>query len=137
MLTNRTVLTVVLVFLLAGTAAAGGSREAGDLIGPEEAFEMVQAGEAILVDVRDEASYAEVHIAGAILVPYGTVAAAADDLASRGRTIITYCACPAEESSAAAAAELITRGMDDVLVLKGGIREWAVAGYPLKSGSRP
>jgi len=137
MLSNRVMLTIVLSLLLAGAAAAGGSREAGDLIGPEEAFEMVQAGEAILVDVRDQASYEEVHIAGAILVPYGTVAAAADDLASRGRTVITYCACPAEESSAAAAAELISRGFQDVLVLKGGIREWALAGYPLKSGPRP
>ncbi|MFW6313602.1 MAG: rhodanese-like domain-containing protein [Spirochaetota bacterium] len=117
--------------------SARGGKEAGALIGPEEAFRMVERGEAILVDVRDEGSYLDAHLAGAMLVPLPGIGESASRLASQGRTIITYCSCPAEETSSAAAAELIARGMDDVRVLRGGIRGWAVAGLPLKSGARP
>ena len=129
--------TATLVLAVSPLALAGGGKEAGALIGPEDAFTMVERGEAILVDVRDEGSYLDAHLAGAILVPLPEVGESASRLAAQDRTIILYCSCPAEETSSAAASELIARGVDDVLVLRGGIRGWAVAGLPLKSGSRP
>jgi hypothetical protein len=49
------------------------------------------AGQAVLVDVRDGASYRAGHIAGALHVPLGEVATQAGDL-PRDRRIITYCA---------------------------------------------
>ncbi|MFW5683354.1 MAG: rhodanese-like domain-containing protein [Spirochaetota bacterium] len=133
---NALVITVLLSIVATAGFARGG-KEAGDLIGPQEAWEMVQAGDAVMIDVRDEASYVEAHIAGALLVPLGQVGAFAEPLAARGRTLITYCSCPAEETSIAAASELIARGVDDVLVLRGGIRGWALENLPLRSGSRP
>jgi len=126
-----------LVLAVSQLAFAGGGREAGALIGPEDAFRMVERGEALLVDVRDESAYVDAHLSGATLVPLAEVGASASRLASDGRTIITYCSCPAEETSVAAASELIARGVDDVLVLRGGIRGWAAASLPLKSGARP
>lgn len=136
MVSRRTVLIVVLVL---GSAAlfAGGQREPGALIGPEEAFEMVQAGDGVLVDVRSEAAYVEGHLQSALSVPLMTVGQRAEWLSERGRTIIFYCSCPAEETSIAAAEELIARGVTDVLVLRGGVREWALAGLPLRAGARP
>lgn len=131
----RTAFIVIAAALI--LASCAGSPEPGALIGPEEAFEMVRKGEAILVDVRDEASYIEAHLAGAILVPVLQVASQAEQLGARERTLITYCSCPNEETSIAAANELISRGVTDVLVLEGGMREWALAGLPFRSGARP
>jgi rhodanese-related sulfurtransferase len=98
---------------------------------------MWQDGEAVLVDVRSEAAYVDIHLAGAISVPLPTVGQSAGNLQEQGGTIILYCSCPAEETSIAAADELISRGLTDVLVLEGGIRDWAMAGLPLRSGGRP
>lgn len=134
---RNALLVAALLFAVSSLAFAGGGKEAGALIGPEDAFRMVERGEAILVDVRDEGSYLDAHLAGAILVPLAEVGQSAPQLASQGRTIITYCSCPAEETSVAAASQLIAQGVDDVLVLRGGIRGWAGAGLPLKSGARP
>lgn len=134
---------IVMLLLLLSTLMvptllfAGGGQEPGALIGPEEAFEMVQAGEAVLLDIRSEQAYIEGHLAGAISVPLQQVAANADQIAGLGQTVITYCSCPAEETSLAAASELIRTGFTDVLVLDGGIRSWALLGLPLRSGPRP
>jgi rhodanese-related sulfurtransferase len=137
----RRFLFISLIMAIAAVSAsplfAGGSREAGALIGPEEAFDMVQSGEAILVDVRDEAAYLEAHLAGAISIPLAQVASSVGQLERREQTVITYCSCPAEETSSAAASELIAQGFTDVLVLDGGVRTWALMGLPLRAGARP
>jgi rhodanese-related sulfurtransferase len=137
MISRRTALIVIIAFVALVSACAGGQREPGALIGPDEAFEMVQGGEAVLVDVRSEAAYVEGHLQSALSVPLQTVGRRAEWLDERERTIIFYCSCPAEETSLAAAAELIDRDVTDVLVLEGGIREWALAGLPMRAGARP
>ncbi len=134
---RRRFIIFLLLTLAVVPAFAGGRQEPGALIGPEEAFEMVQAGDAVLVDVRSEVAYLETHLAGAINVPLQQMQGAASQLESRGQTAITYCACPAEETSLAAASQLIAVGFTDVLVLQGGIRDWALLGLPLRSGARP
>lgn len=130
-------LVAVLAVLIAVPAGARGSRESGGLIDPDEAYDMARSGDAVLVDVRDEAAYTDGHLAGAILAPLASIGAAADELAAHDRTIITYCSCPNEETSVAAADELIARGVADVLVLRGGIQGWVRAGLPVRSGARP
>ena len=129
--------TSVLLVLAVALAACSGTREPGALIDPQEAYELVQSGEATLVDVRTDEAYEQAHLAGAVLVPLMQVGANADRLAARERTIITYCSCPNEETSIAAADQLIAAGLDDVLVLRGGIRGWAAEGLPLRPGTRP
>ena len=58
----------------------------------EEAKAALDRGEAIIVDVRGPEAYAEVHIAGAILVPLGNFEG---DIANvsldKNKWIITYC----------------------------------------------
>ena len=130
-------LALAILVLAAQAAAAGGGREAGDRITPRAAQTLVESGDAVLVDVRDEASYVDAHIAGAIHVPLADVAAKASELARGGLTVVTYCSCPAEETSLAAAGYLIAAGYTNVLVLEGGIRAWSDAGLPLRRGPRP
>ncbi len=128
---------LILIVAAAQSAVAGGGREAGDMVSPLDAYKMVNAGEAVLVDVRDEGSYVEAHIAGAIFVPPAEITARSAEFVQDGRTVITYCSCPAEETSIAAASNLIAAGYSNVLVLKGGIRAWSEADLPLRRGPRP
>jgi len=129
---------VVALIVVAVTAIGACRPAAGSMIGPEEALTMVEEGEAIIVDVRDLLEYEEVHIAGAIASPFHALdSAEVARIREYGRTAITYCACPAEETSLAAADVLIRNGFDDVLVLKGGIQGWAELAQPLRYGMRP
>ena len=135
---RRSVVILMGLFLiLAAALYAGGNKEVSRLISPEEAFEMIAAGEAVMVDVRALGSYAESHITGALSVPYSDILARAPQFADQPKIVITYCDCPAEETSHAAAIELRDAGIDNVRVLQGGIRGWRNAGLPVSSGNRP
>lgn len=60
----------------------------------DEAFIAYHNGEAIIVDVRDPAAYADGHVAGAISIPLSTIDAnptGLDDLPDKDQWIITYC----------------------------------------------
>jgi rhodanese-related sulfurtransferase len=50
----------------------------------------------------------------------------------QGRTIITCCSCPNEESSTRLAVELMRRGFLHVHPLVGGIDGWRAAGGPVE-----
>lgn len=59
-------------------------------ITPVEAKELVDKGEAIVIDVRSDASYEAGHVKGAILIPATEVLNHLDKL-PRDKMIITYC----------------------------------------------
>ena len=127
------------VVALLAVALLGGCRtKPGALVDPETAYKMAQRGDALFLDVRSADEYEEAHIADAISLPfYEITQAELTRIAGMGRTVVTYCSCPAEESSIAAASEFIRAGFDNVVVLKGGIQDWAVDGYPVRAGTRP
>ena len=81
----------------------------------------------LVVDVRDALAFAGGHIAGAIHVPLlDTERRAAEVIKqAKHRTIVTYCSCPAEHSSAEAGWLLMKQGARDVRALVGGYVEWA------------
>jgi predicted methyltransferase len=59
---------------------------------PLEALEtLLRDGAATIVDVREEESFAEGHIPGALSIPLETVADAAERLRRLGKPIVTYC----------------------------------------------
>ncbi len=59
-------------------------------ISPERLRDMLAKNEAIVVDVRDEESYLNGHIKGALHLSGDTIAARAKEL-PRDKTIVTYC----------------------------------------------
>lgn len=136
-MSRRSVLVLFMLIAVLGTTAARGGREPGERITPEEASEMAITGDALLVDVRSEAAYVQGHIAGAINTPLLSIPTSVDRLAEYGRTLIFYCSCPNEETSVAAADEVIRQGFDDVLVLQGGLGEWVRQARPVRTGGRP
>ena len=82
-------LTLAIV-LAAGTAVA--AQRAAERIEFAE-FQKLYADKAVLVvDVRDEASFASGHIPGAINIPLGTEDKRLLPLKTEKRLIVTYCA---------------------------------------------
>jgi membrane protein DedA with SNARE-associated domain/rhodanese-related sulfurtransferase len=71
------------------------------------------------------------------LVLPGAVRIGPDDLKSRSesiprdRDVVLYCTCPSEETSAKVALELRRLGVLRVRPLRGGLKGWKDAGYPL------
>ena len=55
-----------------------------------ELEEALKKGEAIVVDVRNSATYQQAHIKGAILIPVNEVGNRTNEL-PRGKMIVTYC----------------------------------------------
>ncbi len=100
-------------------------------IGLLEAYKTWSGGSAIFLDLRPRSAFARTHIPGAISIP-------AEELESRyldlpnDRTIITYCDCPLEETSAQAALFLRTHNFPSATALRGGIEGWIQSGYPIE-----
>lgn len=100
-------------------------------IGLLEAYKTWSGRSAVFLDLRPRSAFARTHIPGAISIP-------AEELESRyldlpdDWTIITYCDCPLEESSAQAALFLIAHGFPSTTPLRGGIEAWIQSGYPIE-----
>ena len=100
-------------------------------IDPREARVEIDGGRARLVDVREPAEWSDGHLAGATLVPLGTladeIAGAAPDRAER---VLLYCA--SGKRSLRAAETLRELGYADAVSIAGGIMEWRSLGYPVE-----
>ncbi|MAG13822.1 MAG: hypothetical protein CMN78_04425 [Spirochaetales bacterium] len=136
----RTVaISFLLIFVLTTSLFAGGKKEdeTSFLISIADLDELAKTDDILVLDIRDQASYNAGHIPGALLVPLQQVEAAADQLRDRATKLVTYCSCPAEESSMSAALKLRARGITNVYVLVGGYDEWIRQRRPVISGSAP
>jgi len=91
--------------------------------------------DVLVIDVRDADSYLASHIAGAIHIPVSYIDGEIPYL-PRDKAIVTYCTCPAEESSGAAAQILRSKGFT-ASALSGGFKPWLTAGLPVREGKEP
>ena len=112
-------------------------------IGLANARGKIESGEAVVLDVTSPFLQPAVHsrIPGALPVDprqvLDTNRPAAEVLTKlpplpRDRTIIAYCTCPNEMTSARVAHFLQSQGYD-AWALRGGLSGWRAAGYPLAS----
>ena len=126
----------VLTILIAAVVAARGAAQ--QVAQPQDSsavvrvsqddFKKLHASEtALVIDVRDAVAFAGGRIPGAIHVPLLDIDRRAAEVITqaKGRTIVTYCSCPAEHSSAEAGWVLMKHGARDVRALVGGYVEWA------------
>jgi len=131
----------ILTILIVGPAAyAAGNREkatAGFLINIDEFERMLSTDHPLVLDIRDDASYLQGHIPGAELLPLSDVQRLGPQIVSTDRPIVTYCSCPAEESSLSAALTLQQLGATRVYVLEGGYPAWSRERKPVVKGSSP
>jgi rhodanese-related sulfurtransferase len=120
-----------------GDAAATATLAVQQRIYLEEFYPLHEASDVLVLDVRDRESYREGHIPGAIFLPQEQFAAQLDRLRAERRTIVTYCSCPAEETSGAAVLALARHGITNAKALVGGYRLWAARKQPISTGDEP
>lgn len=108
-------------------------------IGPDQFS--ADAGNCILIDVREPAEFDTGHIAGAINIPRGVLEFQVDAhpavanvgdpaaLSHKERTVVVYCRTGGR--SALAALNLQRMGFSDVRSIAGGLADWAAAGLSL------
>jgi rhodanese-related sulfurtransferase len=103
------------------------------IVDPATAQRWVEAGQAILIDVREPFEHSSAHIACAKLLPLTTFKA--EQVApSPGKKIIVH--CKGGTRSQQAAAMLLGAGRSEVYSLAGGILAWKAAGLPLAGSGR-
>ena len=119
---KRMILFLLALFLLTGCAgnAADGSYQQ---ITQEEAKEMMDTQEVIILDVREQDEYDSGHIPGAVLLPVGSIDedTAAEVIPETDSTVLVY--CRSGNRSKTASSTLADLGYTNIYEF-GGINSW-------------
>ena len=121
----KRMISAVLIILLLFTGCGGNSVEQNSYqeITQDVAKEMMDTGEVVILDVREQSEYDAGHITGAVLLPVGTIAedtaaAVIDDLDT---VVLVYCRSGNRSKTASQA--LADLGYTNVYEF-GGINDW-------------
>ena len=120
----KRLLALLLALCLLVLAGCGQQADAAyRQISQEEAKEMMDAGDAVVLDVREQSEYDEGHIPGAVLLPVGSIDedTAAAVIPEKSAAVLVYCRSGNRSKTAAAA--LAELGYTDVCEF-GGINTW-------------
>ncbi|MCX7142286.1 MAG: rhodanese-like domain-containing protein [Proteobacteria bacterium] len=103
----------------------------GPSVSTLEATQLINRQDALVVDVREQAEYAQSHILNSRLLPLSQIEARMGDIEKfKDKPVIVYCASGNRSSSAAAT--LRKSGFSNVLNLSGGFAAWQQAGLPVE-----
>ena len=115
----------MLVWPLARRGAGGPS------VNTLEATQMINRQDALVLDVREQAEFAQSHILNARGLPLSQIEARFGDIEKfKDKPVIVYCA--SGNRSSAAAAALRKHGFSNVFNLSGGFVAWQQAGLPVQ-----
>ena len=101
----------------------------GAAVGTLEATMLINQKDAIVLDVRESAEFAQSHILNSRNIPLGEVEARRKEL-ERYREKPVIVACATGNRSGSAAAMLRKHGFTGAVNLAGGIAAWQQAGLP-------
>jgi len=103
---------------------------------PQQARDLLDAGKAMLIDVRDADEYRDEHIAYAASVPLSSVHRIGSDFRlPSGRKIILHCLSGARAGQACSTISRDFPG-SEIYNLEGGINAWKEAGLPVVAGRK-
>src|SRR5438132_3953234 len=95
------------------------------------ARELIETGEPLVVDVREQDEWDEGHIPGAVHIPRGHLESRIERAApDPSHQVVVYCS--AGNRSAFAAKTLEEMGYEDVASLAGGFTDWERNGFPVE-----
>ncbi len=95
----------------------------------------VTAENALLLDVRTPAEFAEAHIAGSVLHPLGSLSVEEVKRLAEGKNACVVI-CRSGNRARQAAAALCQHNIPQLQILAGGIQAWEAAGLPLNRGAK-
>jgi rhodanese-related sulfurtransferase len=101
----------------------------------QEALQLYKSGRAVFIDVRSNEQFRYGHIKGALNIPGSQIVSRFAEVPPH-KTVITYCACSAEQASGRAAMMLTAHGVKNVFALQGGWHGWKDAGLPALAGPK-
>jgi rhodanese-related sulfurtransferase len=113
-------------------AAVPAAGETFDRIPFDDFRKLLDARQVTVIDVRSMEQFLASHIPGALHIPVARIEGEIPYL-PKGKLIVTYCTCPAEESSGDAAMILL-RGDVPAKALLGGLDAWTKRGFPMEAG---
>jgi len=136
---RKHLLLALILIVLTAVAARAQDAPSVQMISAEELKTKVTANEPVMIiDVRSSEGFARSNttVKGALHFKVRKLKARLaytpfKDL-PKDREIVTYCACPKDESSIAAAQILQASGFKRVRVLQGGWQEWLKANGPVE-----
>jgi len=136
---KHSILALIVVGLTAIAAHAQNAAPAVEMISADELKAKVTSNQPVtIIDVRSSEGYAAATttVKGAIhfklrKLKYRLAYPPLKDV-PRDREVVTYCACPKDQSSIAAAQILQASGFKRVKVLQGGWQEWLRANGPVE-----
>lgn len=102
-------------------------------ISPDALAEELKAGTAVAIDVRDQRAYIDGHIPGALQIPLQFVEGEIPYF-PKDKKLVTYCSCPAEETSGHAVLMMQKGGLTNVAALQGGYDLWVSMKLPVEAG---
>ena len=103
----------------------------GPSVNTLEATQLINRQDALVVDVREQAEYAQSHILNARGLPLSQIEARIGDIGKfKDKPVIVYCATGSRSSSAASV--LRKGGFSNVSNLSGGFAAWQQAGLPVQ-----
>lgn len=114
------------------SAEAPAGVETFERVGLADFKKALDAGEVTVIDVRPMEAFLASHVPGSLHIPVTRIQGEIPYL-PKDKPIVTYCSCPAEESSGEAAMILVNGGVP-AKALHGGFEAWTAAGYPTASG---
>ena len=100
-------------------------------IKPEALWELLQTGQATLIDIREPAEYAQEHIAAAVSVSLSSLERGKLNVESRGQVVFH---CKSGMRTNANCARLAAHVDGEAFVLDGGIEAWKKAGLGVEHG---
>jgi len=126
------------LMLVAAAAVSGGMllwpllrRAGGASVTTLEATQLINREDAMVLDVRDAASYAAGHVLGARNVPLAELEQRAGELdKARRRPVIVV--CESGNTAGRAVSLLKARGFERAVNLAGGFRGWLQGGLPVE-----
>ena len=120
----KRMLPLLISLLLLLTGCGGNSADGSyQQITQEEAKEMMDSQEVIILDVREQGEYDSGHIPGAVLLPVGTIdeTTAAEVIPEKDSTVLVY--CRSGNRSKTASSTLAELGYTNIYEF-GGINTW-------------
>jgi rhodanese-related sulfurtransferase len=141
---NGMIAAALLAVIVVGFAAARSAKTSAGPAGPapagtfrrisaEELKVLVDQQRVTIIDVRSSDQFLAAHIPGSLQIPLARIDGETPYL-PKDRMIVTYCTCPAEESSGQAVEILNHRGLTNAAALQGGLEAWQRNGYEIASG---